>query len=115
VLICRKLAQFPAGENRIPLRLTWLASGIPPRSKSSWKTLVAPGQELYHWGVDENELPVKVVGRKGKPKVNLETANGCLHLMRTLRGKRPFIPKGVWRFRTFEEADAWTLQMTTRR
>ena len=25
------------------------------------------------------------------------------------------IPKGVWRFKTFEEADAWTLRMITRR
>ena len=58
---------------------------------------------------------MKVVGRKGKPKVNLETANGFLKLMIALRGKRPFIPKGVWRFKTFEEADAWTLRMITRR
>jgi len=58
---------------------------------------------------------MKVVGRKGKSKVNLETANQFLKLMRTLRGSRPFIPKGVWRFKTFEEADAWTLRMITRR
>jgi hypothetical protein len=63
----------------------------------------------------ENELPIKVVGRKGEPKVNLETANGFPHLMKTLRGSRPFIPKGVWKFKTCEEADAWTLQMITRR
>jgi hypothetical protein len=61
------------------------------------------------------DLPMKVVGRKGKSKVNLETANGFLKLMIALRGKRPFIPKGVWRFKTFEEADAWTLRMITRR
>ena len=61
------------------------------------------------------ELPMKVVGRKGKAKVNLDTANGFLKLMRNLRGSRPFIPKGVHRFKTFEEADAWTLQMITRR
>lgn len=61
------------------------------------------------------ELLMKVVGRKGKPKVNLDTANGFLKLMRTLRGNRPFIPKGVHRFKTFEDADAWTLQMITRR
>jgi hypothetical protein len=61
------------------------------------------------------ELPMKVVGRKGKAKVNLDTANGFLKLMRNLRGNRPFIPKGVHRFKTFEEADAWTLQMITRR
>lgn len=65
--------------------------------------------------MDESELRVKVVGRKGRPKVNLETANGFLHLMKTLRGNRPFIPKGVWRFKSFEEADAWTLRMITRR
>lgn len=62
-----------------------------------------------------DELPMKIFGRKGKPKVNLETANGFLKLMRTLRGTRPFIPKGVFRFKTFEEADAWNLQMMTRR
>ena len=63
----------------------------------------------------DQEPPMKVVGRKGKPKVNLETANDFLKLMRTLRGQRPFVPKGVWRFKTFEDADAWTLRMITRR
>ena len=62
-----------------------------------------------------HELPMKVIGRKCKPTVNLETANDFLKLMRTLRGDRPFIPKGVWRFKTFEEADAWTLRMISRR
>jgi hypothetical protein len=47
--------------------------------------------------------------------VNLETAIGFLHLMKTLRGNRPFIPKGVGRFKTFEEADAWTLRRITGR
>lgn len=28
--------------------------------------------------------------------------------------KTPFIPKGVYRFKTHEEADAWTLKMLTR-
>jgi hypothetical protein len=65
--------------------------------------------------MDQAELPMKVVGRKGKPKVNLETANEFLHLLKTLRGNRPFIPKGVWKFKTFEEADEWTLRMITRR
>lgn len=61
------------------------------------------------------ELPMKVVGRKGRAKVNLETANGFLKLVQVVRGNRPFIPKGVHRFKTFEEADAWTLRMITRR
>jgi len=61
------------------------------------------------------ELPIKIVGRKGKSKVNLVTANNFLKLMRTLRGNRPFIPKGVWWFKTLKEAGAWTLRMITRR
>lgn len=65
--------------------------------------------------MDPRELPIKVVGRRGKPRVNLITANEFLHLMRTLRGNRPFIPKGVWKFKTFEEANEWTLKMITRR
>ena len=63
----------------------------------------------------DQELPMKIVGRKGKPEVNLETANDFLKLMRTLRGQRPFVPKGVWRFKTLKEAGAWTLRMITRR
>jgi hypothetical protein len=31
-----------------------------------------------------------------------------------LRQGRPFIPKGVWRFKSFEEADQWTMKMLTR-
>jgi hypothetical protein len=58
--------------------------------------------------MNQDPLPIKVVGRKGKPKVNLETANEFLHLMKTLRDNRPFIPRGVWRFKTFVEAGEWT-------
>jgi len=58
---------------------------------------------------------MKVVGRTGSPKVNVETANDFLKLVAAVRGNRPFMPKGVWRFKTFEEADAWKLQMITRR
>jgi hypothetical protein len=60
------------------------------------------------------EYAMKVVGRKGSPKVNVETANGFLKAVAAVRGRRPFMPKGVWRFKTFEEADAWKLQMMTR-
>lgn len=62
-----------------------------------------------------DEYPMKVVGRKGQPKVNVKTANGFLKLVAAVRGNRPYMPKGVWRFKTFEEADAWKLQMITRR
>ena len=62
-----------------------------------------------------DEYPMKIVGRKGRPKVNVETANDFLKMVAVVRGHRPFMPKGVWRFKTFEEADAWKLQMMTRR
>ena len=37
-------------------------------------------------------------------------------LMRTFRrlSKAPLCPKGVWRFHSFEEADAWALKMMVR-
>lgn len=35
-------------------------------------------------------------------------------LMVKLRGNRPFIPKGVYRFKTFEEAEEWTIKMLSR-
>lgn len=57
---------------------------------------------------------MKVVGRKGKPKVNVITIDSLQRLANELRKGRPFIPKGVWRFKTHEEADAWKLKMVTR-
>ena len=37
-----------------------------------------------------------------------------LDLSIALRGDKPFVPKGVHRFRSFEESDAWLLRMMTR-
>jgi hypothetical protein len=61
------------------------------------------------------EPPMKVVGRKGKAKADVLKIDGMQRLANSLRGNKPFIPKGVWRFKTFEEADAWSLRMMTRR
>jgi hypothetical protein len=41
-------------------------------------------------------------------------AAGLLDLALRLRGDKPFIPKGVHRFATFEESDAWSMTMLTR-
>ncbi|MDB6124909.1 MAG: hypothetical protein JWQ71_3902 [Pedosphaera sp.] len=62
-----------------------------------------------------DKLPMKVVGRKGKPKGGLEAADNLLQLVIALRGNKPFIPKGVHRFKTFEEAQAWSIKMMARR
>lgn|GEM_PF-2297773 len=42
-----------------------------------------------------DELPMKAVGRKGRPKVNVETARGFLKRVAAVRGNRPCRPKGV--------------------
>jgi hypothetical protein len=31
-----------------------------------------------------------------------------------LRGDKPFIPKGVFRFSSFQESESWSLKMMTR-
>jgi hypothetical protein len=59
-------------------------------------------------------MTMKVVGRLGRPRVNAVSIDRLQRLANALRRGRPFIPKGVHRFKTFEEADAWTLRMMTR-
>jgi len=59
------------------------------------------------------ELPTKTLGVR-RWRGGLVAAAGLLELTVQLRGDRPFVPKGVHRFLTFEESDAWTLRMLTR-
>ena len=59
--------------------------------------------------------PTKVVGRRGRTQSGLASASGFLDLVARLVQRRSPIPKGVHRFHSFEEADAWTLRMITRR
>ncbi len=58
---------------------------------------------------------MKVVGRKGRVKAGLSGVDAMQRLAHELRRGKPFMPKGVFRFKTFEEADAWKLSMLTRR
>jgi hypothetical protein len=64
--------------------------------------------------MEDGELSMKVVGRRGRPKVDVKTIDSLQELANELRQGRPFMPKGVWRFKTHEEADAWKLKMLTR-
>ena len=57
---------------------------------------------------------MKVLGRR-KPGKGLKHADALLKLVIALRGDQPFIPRGVHRFHSHEEKDAWTLKMLTRR
>lgn len=58
---------------------------------------------------------MKVVGRKGPVQAGLLRADAMQRLAGELRKGKPFMPKGVFRLSSFEEADAWKLKMLTRR
>ena len=56
---------------------------------------------------------MKILGRR-KPAVGLEHANRFLKTVIALRGDKPFVPRGLYRFHSHEEKDEWTLKMLTR-
>lgn len=51
---------------------------------------------------------MKVVGRK-KTAPLIEDLKGLLKIVNQVRGKA-LIPSGVYRFKTFEEADRWMIK-----
>lgn len=65
--------------------------------------------------MENGESQMKVIGRKGKAKVDVTTIDSLQQMANELRKGRPFMPKGLWRFRSHEEADSWKLKMLTRR
>lgn len=55
---------------------------------------------------------MKTVGRALKHKKGFDDAlNGFLKLIVEFRKDKTFIPKGVFRFKTFEEAEKWHHKM----
>jgi hypothetical protein len=56
---------------------------------------------------------MKIVGRRHL-QGGLVAAAGLLALAVQLRGDKPFVPVGVYRFASCEESDAWSLTMLTR-
>jgi hypothetical protein len=58
---------------------------------------------------------MKVLGRRRPSRGGLVAAAPFLDLVIRLRSGRPFIPKGIHRFRSFEESAAWSMQMMTAR
>jgi len=63
---------------------------------------------------DPTDLPAKTIGHRRTWRRGIVAAAPLLDLGVRLRGDKPFVPKGVHRFRTFEESDAWFLRMLTR-
>lgn len=62
------------------------------------------------------EVTMKVVGKIAKPRKGFsEELNGFFQLIVEFRKDRTFMPKGIFRFKTFEEADDWQSRMMTRK
>ena len=61
------------------------------------------------------DVPAKVVGRRRPAKAGIENMAPLQETMMWLREGRASIPRGVWRFKSFEEADEWKMRMLTRK
>jgi hypothetical protein len=57
---------------------------------------------------------MRIIGRKAPPKADATSVDQMQKMANALRQNRPLIPKGLWRFKSFEEADAWLMKMMTR-
>lgn len=58
-----------------------------------------------------NEWNVKVVGHRRGADSSPAAAARWLKTMQQLRGTTAVCPRGLYRFKTFEEADRWMMQM----
>jgi hypothetical protein len=57
---------------------------------------------------------MKVVGRRKDPSPTLENIRALQLSLQELRSTHPFLPRGVYRFKSHQEADAWQMKMLTR-
>ena len=58
---------------------------------------------------------MKVLGHRREPRPSRENMEAIQRLALDLRGtRRLFVPKGVYRFKSHEEADEWLMKMLTR-
>ncbi len=57
---------------------------------------------------------IKVIGRRRPSRGGLEVAAPFLELVILLHANKPFIPKGVHRFKSFEESQEWSMKMMAR-
>ena len=62
----------------------------------------------------EDSTGTRVLGRRRPGGGGLERAAGFLRMVVALRQGKPFIPRGVYRFASFEESQEWSLRMMTR-
>ena len=67
--------------------------------------MMAAGETKAGW--DDLPLGSKVVGKRHPPGGGLEVGDALQRLANEVGEARVTWPKGVWRFKTHEEADAW--------
>lgn len=58
---------------------------------------------------------VRILGRRAARGAGFPAAAKFLEMVIALRGDKPFIPRGVHRFSTFEESQRWSIRMMARR
>lgn len=81
--------------------------------------VASAGPEVYPFGmhpvVNIDEKIGKTVGRR-RIKDSLVYGFGLQESLARIREDAPFprFPKGVFKFRSFEEADAWTMRYLTK-
>lgn len=57
----------------------------------------------------------KVCGKRSFARgLGVEANDGFFRLVLSLRGEKPFIPRGLFRFKSFEESDAWLVRVMSR-
>ncbi len=57
---------------------------------------------------------IKQLGARKPSSGGLVKANNLLKLVLRLRGNKPFHPKGIFRFKSYEEKEEWTRKMNAR-
>ena len=62
----------------------------------------------------QSKADTRIVGRRRAAQPTRENMQAIQRLLLELRGQQPFLPKGVYRFKSHEEADAWQMKMLTR-
>jgi hypothetical protein len=77
------------------------------------RNLTLPKGDADWWQM-ETKPTMKVLGRGRLCAGGLKEANGFLKMVVRLREGQPFVPRGVYRFHSHEELDAWTMKMLTR-
>lgn len=92
------------------------------RDKMGPKTREVEVKASEHSGTDiqvdphviEDTWTIKIVGKRTAKNNNLTTAAPFLNLVIRLHEGKPFIPKGLHRFGSFEESQQWSMRMMTR-